>query len=95
MSKKYNELFRVTVYLVQYISELKYNSTEIYNRHIHFSMMVLEWPLNLCGNRKLIVDWNKLNEFTNGILNNKDLNEKNKNKLYKIMGIIKHKSNHQ
>ena len=95
MINKYNELFRVTVYLAKYVSELKYDSELIYNQHVKFSIGIFNWPLSLCGNRKLIVDWNKLNEFTNGILNNKDLNEKNKNKLYKILGIIKNKSNHK
>ena len=51
--KNYNELFRVSIYLVKYILELNYNSKKYYNHHIEKIISILNWPINLCGNRKL------------------------------------------
>ena len=95
IQEKYNELFRVSVYLVKYISELPYDSEQTYNRHIDFAFkIVLAWPLYLCGHRKLIVDWKLVNEVMNSILNNKDLNKRNKNKIFNINNLIKIKNNY-
>ena len=91
--KNYNELFRVSIYLVKYILELNYNSKKYYNHHIEKIISILNWPINLCGNRKLYVDWDLLNEVINKILNNKDLYNNNKNDIYKLLNLIKEKNN--
>ena len=88
----YNELFRVSIYLVKYISELKYASKKYFNSHIEKAISILNWPINLCDNRKLIVNWDMLNEVINKILNNKDLNNNNKNEIYKLFDLIKQKT---
>ena len=90
--KNYNELFRVSIYLVKYISELNYTLKKYYNRHIEKAISILNWPINLCENRKLTVDWVKLKEVTNNILKNKDLNNNNKNDIYKLLQLIKQKN---
>ena len=89
---KYNELFKSTIYLFQYISELKCNSKEIYNKHINFACQTLILPLNICNDRKLIVDWDTLNMVVNNTLNNKDLSEKNKKEINRLLNIIKKKN---
>ena len=86
MSNKYNKLFQDTLYLVDYISEMNYSSNNIYNRHINFAIDILNWPIELCGERRLDVNWKNLNKIMNKILNNKSLN---KNKTFEIHSIIK------
>ena len=86
MSNKYNKLFQDTLYLVDYISEMNYSSNNIYNRHINFAIDILNWPIELCGERRLDVNWKNLNKIMNKILNNKTLN---KNKTFEIHSIIK------
>ena len=92
-NKNYNEFFRVSLYLFRYISELPYSSKKIYNNHIQFAInSILEWSLNICGNRKLEVNFEKLNKIMDSIIKNKDLEEANKIKITKIINTIKQKS---
>lgn len=95
ISNKYNKLFQDTLYLVKYVSEMKYTSKYIYNRHIRFAIDILKWPIELCGERKLKVDWNNFNKVMNKILNNKNLNKKNINELYSLIKNIKRKNLNQ
>ena len=90
--KNYNELFRVSIYLFKYISELKYTSKKYYNNHIEKAISILNWPINLCGNRKLIVDLYMLNKVFYKILSNKDLNNNNKKNIYNLFYLIKQKN---
>lgn len=87
ISNKYNELLRVTIYLVQYISELKCSSSYIYNRHIEFGLEILNWQL--VDKINLEFKNNKFFEVLNNILKNKNLNNKNKNTIYEIISLIK------
>ena len=86
---KYNKLFSDSIYLIKYISELKYSSKEVYNRHITKALGILEWPINMSKNKRLEFDWNKFNETINAILNNNDLDEINKNRTYKDLNLVK------
>ena len=90
--KNYNELFRVSVYLIKYISELKYTSKKYYNNHIEKAISILNWPIKLCENKKLKVDWDMLNKVFYKILSNKDLNNKNKNNINNSFNLIKQKN---
>ena len=87
ISNKYNELLRVTIYLVQYISELKCSSSYIYNRHIEFGLEILNWQLVDKINLEFKND--KLFEVLNNILKNENLNNKNKSRIYEIISLIK------
>ena len=87
LSNKYKELFRVTIYLVQYISELKYSSSYIYNRHIKFGLDILNWQI--FDKVKLQFKADKLLEVLNNILKNENLNNNNKNRIYAIISLIK------
>ena len=93
MSNKYNRVFRDTLYLVDYVSEMNYSSNDIYNGHIKFSIDILNWPLELCGERRLDVDWKHLNKTMNKILNNKILNENNTFGIHSLIKKIKLKNN--
>jgi hypothetical protein len=86
ISNKYNELIRVTTYLVQYISELKCSSSYIYNKHIKFGLEILNWHIDKI-NLGFKID--KLLEVLNNILKNKNLNNKNKSRIYEIISLIK------
>ena len=86
ISNKYNELIRVTTYLVQYISELKFSSSYIYNKHIKFGLEILNWHIDKI-NLGFKID--KLLEVLNNILKNKNLNNKNKSRIYEIISLIK------
>lgn len=90
ISNKYKELFRVTIYLVQYISELKYSSNYNYNRHIKFGLDILNWQI--FDKIKLLFKADKLLEVLNNILKNENLNNKNKNRIYAIISSIKRQS---
>ena len=87
ISNKYNELFRVTIYLVQYISELKYSSSYIYNRHIKFGLDILNWQI--FDKVKLLFKADKLLEVLNNILKNEYLNNKNRSRIHAIISLIK------
>jgi len=87
ISNKYNELLRVTIYLVQYISELKCSSSYIYNRHIKFALEILNWQL--VDKIKLEFKIDKLFEVLNNILKNENLNNKNKSRIYEIISLIR------
>lgn len=89
LQSKYNKLFSDTIYLVKYISELKYSSKENYNRHIEKALGILEWPIKMEINKPLIFDWNKFNITINGILKNKELDEINIKRINKNINIIK------
>ena len=86
ISNKYNELLRVTTYLVQYISELKCSSSYIYNKHIKFGLEILNWHIDKI-NLGFKID--KLLEVLNNILKNENLNNKNKSRIYEIISLIK------
>ena len=86
ISNKYNELLRVTTYLVQYISELKCSSSYIYNKHIKFGLEILNWQIDKI-NLGFKID--KLLEVLNNILKNENLNNKNKSRIYEIISLIK------
>ena len=86
ISHKYNELLRVTTYLVQYISELKCSSSYIYNKHIKFGLEILNWHIDKI-NLGFKID--KLLEVLNNILKNENLNNKNKSRIYEIISLIK------
>jgi glycosyltransferase involved in cell wall biosynthesis len=86
ISNKYNELIRVTTYLVQYISELKCSSSYIYNKHIKFGLEILNWHIDKI-NLGFKID--KLLEVLNNILKNENLNNKNKSRIYEIISLIK------
>lgn len=88
----YNKLFDSNLHLLQYVNELKYNSKEVYNSHISFGLWQLDWAIRLCGNRKLEVIWDKLNDVIIGILINNDLNENHKKEINYLLGIIKQKN---
>jgi glycosyltransferase involved in cell wall biosynthesis len=88
ISNKYNELIRVTTYLVQYISELKCSSSYIYNKHIKFGLEILNWHIDKI-NLGFKID--KLLEVLNNILKNENLNNKNKSRIYEIISLIKQK----
>ena len=91
IDKNYNELFRVSIYLLKYISELKYYSKKFYNNRIKKAIDILLWPINLCNNRKLLVDWDILNNIINNILNNRDLNIDNKKEINNLLNLVKQK----
>ena len=86
ISNKYNELLRVTTYLVQYISELKCSSSYIYNKHIKFGLEILNWQIDKI-NLGFKID--KLLEVLNNILKNDNLNNQNKSRIYEIISLIK------
>ena len=89
ISNKNSELLRVTIYLVQYISELKCSSNYIYNRHIQFGLDILNWQI--VANLKLEFKVDKLLEVLNNILKNENLNNRNKSRIYTIISLIKQK----
>ena len=92
IEEKYNALFDFNLYLIKYVSELKYNSREVYNSYIYFGIWQLEWPVKLCGNRILEVNWNKLNDVIIGILINNDVNENHKKTIKYLLNLIKQKN---
>jgi glycosyltransferase involved in cell wall biosynthesis len=59
---KYNKLFKDTLYLVEYISEMKFSSKNIYNRHITFAIDLLNWPIKLSGEKRLEINWKNINK---------------------------------
>ena len=79
-------MLRVTIYLVQYISELKCSSSYIYNKHIKFGLEILNWHIDKI-NLGFKID--KLLEVLNNILKNENLNNKNKSRIYEIISLIK------
>ena len=89
ISNKNSELLRVTIYLVQYISELKCTSNYNYNSHIKFCLDMLNWQI--VANLKLEFKVDKLLEVLNNILKNEKLNNKNKSRIYRIINSIKQK----
>ena len=88
INSKYNKLFSDSIYLIKYISELEYSSKNVYNRHITKALEILEWPISMSKNKSLEFDWNKFNETINGILNNNDLNEINKKRIYEDLNLV-------
>ena len=90
--KTYNELFKACIYLLQYLSELEYNSKEDYNKHIKFGRKAIWIALYKCSNNKLIVNWEKTLGVINAILDNPDLNENNKKQLLILIQKIKVKN---
>ena len=82
--ENHNDFYKSSLYLLEYISELKYSSKDIYNRRIRYGRIILSISLLECKDRKLKVDWKKLDKVLISILNNKDLTSHNKFRLNEI-----------
>ena len=82
--ENHNDIYKSSLYLFQYISELKYSSKDEYNRLIRFRRIILAFSITKCNDRKLKVDWNKLVTVFNPILNKKDLTSHNKFRINEI-----------
>ena len=91
-NQRHNLLYRGSLYLFKYISELKYSSKDIYNKRIRFGRMVLAYSITLCGNKKLKVDWDELNKIINNVFSNKDLSQHNIMRINEIKARIKEKT---
>ena len=90
---KYNDFFQVSIYLLKYLSELKYNSQKMFNLHIQLGVRMVFWALNVVGLNKLILNWDLFNKTIKEILNNKDLNQPKKQDIRRISNLVKLKSN--
>ena len=84
------KMFHSTLYLGQYIYELKYEYEEIFNQRCMFVINLFNWPLNY--NMKIKIDIEKANKVISMFLNNKDINEENKRKINLIIRKIKDRS---
>ena len=104
LSKRYKFLNYISIiHLLENINAASYNnlinknhflsllfcSYIIYNYYIKEN---LNWPINLCGNRKLTVDLHMLNKVFYKILSNKDLNNNNNKNIYNLFYLIKQKN---
>ena len=81
------KMFNSTLYLVQYIYELKYEYEEIFNQKCTLAINLFNWPLNY--NIKLNIDYKKSVEIINMFINSKDINADNKRKFNLIIRKIK------
>ena len=91
INDKYNQLFKDTLYLVDYISEMKFSSKIIYNRHIKFAIDLLNWPIKICGEKRLEIDWKNINKVLKKILTNRNLNGNNTLKINSLIEDLKAK----
>ena len=66
-------MFNSTLYLVQYIYDLKYINQETFNQRCMLVINLFNWPLNY--NIKLNIDVKKANRVISMFFNNKDINE--------------------
>lgn len=76
-------MFNSTLYLVQYIYDLKYINQETFNQRCMLVINLFNWPLNY--NIKLNIDVKKANRVISMFFNNKDINEENKRKFDLIL----------
>lgn len=92
-NQNYNDLFKSTMYLFQYIISLKFLNNKYYNMHVAFGITAFNLPLGICANNKLLVDWKQINDVMNKTLNIKRLNKDNKLKIEDLLNEIKAKNN--
>lgn len=85
------KLFESTVYLAQYIYELKYDYEEVFNQRCMLVINLFNWPLNY--NIKINININRANKVVNMYINNKDTNDQNKRKFSIILRKIKDRAN--
>ena len=71
-------MFDSTIYLSQFIYELKYDYEEVFNQRCLLVINLFNWPLNY--NIKLHINAKKAVKIVNMFLNNKDINNENKRK---------------
>ena len=91
INDKYNQLFKDTLLLVDYISEMKFSSKIIYNGHIKFAIDLLNWPIKICGEKRLEIDWKNINKVLKKILTNRNLNRNNTLKINSLIQSLKEK----
>ena len=91
--KDYNNLFKSSVYLLQYISEFKYPYKKIFNMYIKYANDILQLQLDNCGNNILEENWKQLNKTMYRILNKWELNKENKMVINDLLKDIKTKIN--
>ena len=81
------KMFNSTLYLAQFIYELKYEFEEIFNQRCMLVINLFNWSLNY--NMKINIDIVKANKVINKFLYNKDLNDENQRKMKSIIRKIK------
>ena len=84
-------MFESTLYLAQYIYELKYDYEEVFNQRCMLVINLFNWPLNY--NIKINININRANKVVNMYINNKDTNDQNKRKFSIILRKIKDRAN--
>ena len=83
-------MFKSTVYLAQYIYELKYDYEEVFNQRSLLIINLFNWPLNY--NIKISFDIEQAFKVVNLYINNKDISEENKRKFSSILRKINDRS---
>ena len=83
-------MFKSTVYLAQYIYELKYDYEEVFNQRSLLIINLFNWPLNY--NIKISFDIEQAFKFVTLYINNKDISEENKRKFSSILRKINDRS---
>ena len=77
------KMFNSTIYLAQFIYELKYEFEEIFNQRCMLVINLINWSLNY--NIKINIDIEKANKVINKFLYNKDINNENQRKMQLII----------
>ena len=86
-SENLEKMFDSTIYLSQFIYELKYDYEEVFNQRCLLVINLFNWPLNY--NIKLHINVKKAVKVVNMFLNNKDINSENKRKIELVIRKIK------
>ena len=73
------KMFNSTVYLAQFIYELKYEYEEVFNQRCMLVINLFNWSLNY--NIKIKIDLEKAYKVVNKFLYNKDINDENQRKM--------------
>jgi hypothetical protein len=80
-------MFDSTIYLAQYIYDLKKDNEEVFNQRCLLIINLFSWPLNY--NIKLHIQSDQANKVINLFFNHKYISEQNKRKINLLFRKIK------